>query len=93
MSDENYKKCSFCAEEIKADAIKCKHCKTNLNEPATTPQNEQKQIGSFLEVANKLTKEVKKPKEGLFLQTMNCGCAVIFIFIAIVIFIVIINSK
>jgi len=92
MSDENYKKCPFCAEEIKADAIKCKHCKTNLNEPATTPQNEQKQISSFVEVADKLTKKVKKSKEGLFLQTMNCGRAIIFIIIIFIICVVILSK-
>ncbi len=92
MNDENYKKCPFCAEEIKADAIKCKHCKTNLNEIATTPQNEQKQIGAFVEIANRLTKEAKKPKEGLFLQTMNCGCAIIFIIIIFIIFAVILSK-
>ena len=29
------KKCSFCAEEIKEDAIKCKHCGEMLNQEAS----------------------------------------------------------
>jgi len=84
MSEETFKKCSFCAEEIKSDAIKCKHCKSNLDR---SQQNELKQSDSF-----RLTKESGKPKEGLFLQSMNCGCAVVFIFIAIIIILAIVAS-
>lgn len=32
MNENNYKICPYCAEEIKAKAIKCKHCYSNLNE-------------------------------------------------------------
>ena len=87
MSEKNSKKCPFCAEVIKSDAVKCKHCKTNLDETPSTQQCEQKKSGSF-----QIIKKSNKPKEGLFLQSMNCGCAVVFIFIAIIIILVIMAS-
>jgi len=75
MQSQASKQCPFCAEVIKDEAIKCKHCGADLTAKAS----------SF-----KLTKS-EKPKEGLFLQTMNCGCAIIFLIVFIVIVLVAMN--
>ncbi|MCF7820634.1 MAG: hypothetical protein K9M44_04160 [Candidatus Pacebacteria bacterium] len=82
MTTQKTKQCPFCDESIKKEAIKCKHCGTSLNE--------DKKI--FLNPTNnfKLT-TAEKPKEGLFLQTMNCGCVVFFLIIAIIIIIIATN--
>lgn len=83
-------KCPFCAEEIKDDAIFCKHCKSALNKTPAPPLTTGEKIKYHL------TKEmtapvINQPKEGLFLKTLNCGCAAFFILIIIVIYIASIN--
>ncbi|MDD2496477.1 MAG: hypothetical protein PHE29_14970 [Tissierellia bacterium] len=72
MEEQKYKKCPFCAEEIRKDAIKCKHSQSNLT-------------GKVKDNGKQIFKVIQKPKEGLFLQTMNFGCLLIFIVIGIII--------
>ena len=37
IPNPQFKKCPFCAEEIKFDAVKCKHCGEMLNKPKAPP--------------------------------------------------------
>jgi uncharacterized membrane protein YvbJ len=75
------KKCPFCAEEIQNDAVFCKHCKSSLtNRSQPVIESPQKVV-------------VTKPTEGLFLKTLNFGCAIVLIFIAIIVVMMIISSS
>ena len=59
------KKCHFCAEEIQDDAIKCKHCGSNLGEGASALSARPKEI--------ELTSKKMKSRLLIFTALMAAG--------------------
>lgn len=66
------KKCSFCSEEIQDEAIKCRHCKSNLVATETVQQS----IASGVPRCQACGGEMKKSKES---KSSASGCIVLII--------------
>jgi len=90
MSNEEYKSCPYCGEDVKTIAIKCKHCQSFLVEESENSES----VKELLETQKKALefekeKEIKRQEEKEAKETekaKSSGCLILTIVIAGIIF-------
>lgn len=60
--EDDVKKCSYCAEIIKAEAIKCKHCGENLVEEDFWEESDRKKENNNL-TSPLLQNQTREPQQ------------------------------
>ena len=81
------KNCPFCAEEVKAAAIKCKHCGEMLNQDVSPAEKEKPENATTVE---QTSKEIKW-QQVIGTLVIFVGICVIFIDINWAIFVIIVG--